>query len=95
MIKAMDNIDGDNSDTSKSNRSKSCHGSDDDDGSCRSEGSASPRNNNYDHNKSGKSSVILANMFDSKGGLRESTPKSYHKGTNQRATPKGNNNVLS
>ena len=82
MIKAIDNIDGDNSDTSKSNRSKSCQGSDDESESCRSEGGASPRNYNYDQNKSGKSSVILANMFDSRGRLKSSTsPKSYHKGT--------------
>ena len=36
-------------------------------------------------------------MFNGKGGLRESTPKSIQKGTDQykRGTPKGNSNVLS
>ena len=83
MIKAMDNIDGDASDTSKSNRSKSARGSDDDDdnASCRSEGNGTPANNDYDQYKSRKSSVISMNMFNSKGGLRESTPKNYHKNT--------------
>ena len=36
-------------------------------------------------------------MFNNKGGLRESTPKSIQKGNDQykRGTPKGNSNVLS
>ena len=80
MIKGMDDIDHDASDTSKSNRSKSGRGSDDEDdessrsGSHAGNGSAGKGN---DHNGARKSSVISMNLMK---GLRESTPKNYQKG---------------